>query len=71
VKGPKSPHLHSYTLDQRYAVINPQGFGSGDEFTSISRGSLDVLEAEGEGRAKRCRSGLHCRMVGRRTRRGR
>ena len=45
--------------------INPQGFGSGDEFFNYLKDAFDVLHAEGERAPKMMSVGLHCRLVGR------
>jgi putative urate catabolism protein len=67
VNGPKGPHLIiPYTLDANdMRFINPQGFGSGDEFFSYLKDAFDVLYAEGEDAPKMMSIGLHCRLVGR------
>ena len=67
VNGPKGPHLIiPYTLDANdMRFINPQGFGSGDEFFSYLKDAFDVLHAEGERAPKMMSVGLHCRLVGR------
>jgi putative urate catabolism protein len=67
VKGPKGPHLIiPYTLDANdMRFINPQGFGSGDEFYAYLRDTFDVLYAEGATAPKMMSVGLHCRLAGR------
>jgi putative urate catabolism protein len=67
VNGPKGPHLIiPYALDANdMRFINPQGFGSGDEFFAYLRDAFDVLYAEGESAPKMMSVGLHCRLVGR------
>jgi putative urate catabolism protein len=67
VKGPKGPHLIiPYALDANdMRFINPQGFGSGDEFYNYLKDAFDVLYAEGEDAPKMMSVGLHCRLVGR------
>jgi putative urate catabolism protein len=67
VNGPKGPHLIiPYTLDANdMRFINPQGFGSGDEFFNYLKDAFDVLYAEGENAPKMMSIGLHCRLVGR------
>jgi allantoinase len=67
VNGPQGPHLIiPYSLDANdMRFINPQGFGSAEEFFVYLRDAFDVLYAEGE-RAPKMRSvGLHCRLAGR------
>ncbi len=68
VAGPKGPHLViPYTLDandMRFAT--PQGFNSGDQFSSYLKDSFDLLYAEGKAGAPKMMSvGLHCRLAGR------
>jgi allantoinase len=67
LKGPKGPHLIiPYTLDANdMRFINPQGFGSGDEFFAYLRDTFDVLYAEGAATPKMMSVGLHCRLAGR------
>jgi putative urate catabolism protein len=67
VKGPKGPHLIiPYSLDANdMRFINPQGFGSGDDFFVYLRDVFDVLYAEGEAAPKMMSVGLHCRLAGR------
>lgn len=67
VRGPKGPHLIiPYSLDANdMRFINPQGFGSGDEFYAYLRDAFDVLYAEGATAPKMMSIGLHCRLVGR------
>jgi putative urate catabolism protein len=67
VNGPKGPHLIiPYTLDANdMRFVNPQGFGSGDEFFTYLKDSFDYLYAEGEHAPKMMSVGLHCRLVGR------
>jgi putative urate catabolism protein len=67
VNGPKGPHLLiPYTLDANdMRFVNPQGFGTGDEFFAYLRDAFDVLHAEGERAPKMMSVGLHCRLVGR------
>ncbi len=67
VRGPKGPHLIiPYTLDANdMRFINPQGFGSGDEFYAYLRDAFDLLYAEGETVPKMMSIGLHCRLAGR------
>ena len=45
--------------------VNPQGFGSGEEFFTYLKDSFDFLYAEGEQTPKMMSVGLHCRLVGR------
>ena len=67
VNGPNGPHLIiPYTLDANdMRFVNPQGFGSGDEFFTYLKDSFDFLYAEGERAPKMMSVGLHCRLVGR------
>jgi putative urate catabolism protein len=67
VNSAKGPHLIiPYTLDANdMRFINPQGFGSGDEFFNYLKDAFDVLYAEGEDAPKMMSVGLHCRLVGR------
>src|SRR5260370_36359891 len=67
VNSAKGPHLIiPYTLDANdMRFINPQGFGSGDEFFNYLKDAFDVLYAEGEHAPKMMSVGLHCRLVGR------
>lgn len=67
VGGPKGPHLIiPYSLDANdMRFINPQGFGSSDEFFAYLRDAFDVLYAEGEVAPKLMSIGLHCRLAGR------
>ena len=67
VKGPNGPHLIiPYALDANdMRFINPQGFGSGDEFFAYLRDAFDVLYAEGATAPKMMSVGLHCRLAGR------
>ncbi len=67
VNGPNGPHLIiPYTLDSNdMRFVNPQGFGSGDEFFTYLKDSFDFLYAEGERAPKMMSVGLHCRLVGR------
>jgi putative urate catabolism protein len=67
IKGPKAPQLIiPYTLDANdMRFVNPQGFGSGDEFYTYLKDSFDVLYAEGATAPKMMSVGLHCRLVGR------
>ncbi len=67
VQGPKEPHLViPYALDVNdMRFVNPQGFGSGDEFFTYLKDSFDFLYAEGEQTPKMMSVGLHCRLVGR------
>jgi len=67
IKGPKGPHLIiPYTLDANdMRFINPQGFGTGNEFFMYLRDAFDVLYAEGEYAPRMMSVGLHCRLAGR------
>lgn len=67
VNGPKGLHLIiPYTLDANdMRFINPQGFGTGEEFYAYLRDAFDVLYAEGESAPKMMSIGLHCRLAGR------
>jgi peptidoglycan/xylan/chitin deacetylase (PgdA/CDA1 family) len=67
VQGPKGPHLIiPYTLDANdMRFVNPQGFGSGDEFFGYLKDAFEFLYAEGERAPKMMSVGLHCRLVGR------
>jgi chitin deacetylase len=67
IKGPKGPHLIiPYSLDANdMRFINPQGFGSGDEFFGYLRDTFDFLYSEGEHAPKMMSVGLHCRLAGR------
>ena len=67
INGPNGPHLIiPYTLDcNDMRFVNPQGFGSGDEFFTYLKDSFDFLYAEGERAPKMMSVGLHCRLVGR------
>lgn len=67
VNGPNGPHLIiPYTLDANdMRFVNPQGFGSGDEFFTYLKDSFDFLYEEGERAPKMMSVGLHCRLVGR------
>jgi putative urate catabolism protein len=67
VKGPNGPHvIIPYTLDNNdMRFINPQGFGTSDDFFTYLRDAFDVLYAEGEDTPKMMSVGLHCRLAGR------
>jgi putative urate catabolism protein len=67
IKGPKGLHLIiPYTLDANdMRFINPQGFGTGNEFFMYLRDAFDVLYAEGEHAPRMMSVGLHCRLAGR------
>jgi peptidoglycan/xylan/chitin deacetylase (PgdA/CDA1 family) len=67
VNGPKGPHLIiPYALDANdMRFVNPQGFGSGDDFLTYLTDAFDVLYAEGESAPKMMSVGLHCRLIGR------
>jgi putative urate catabolism protein len=67
VNGANGPHvIVPYTLDANdMRFINPQGFGSGDEFFAYLRDAFDVLYAEGATAPKMMSVGLHCRLAGR------
>jgi putative urate catabolism protein len=67
IKGSKGPHLIiPYSLDANdMRFINPQGFGTGDEFFSYLRDTFDFLYSEGEHAPKMMSVGLHCRLAGR------
>jgi putative urate catabolism protein len=62
-----NPHLIiPYTLDandMRFAT--PQGFNTGDQFSTYLRDTFDELYHEGAGAPKMMSVGLHCRLVGR------
>lgn len=62
-----TPHLIiPYSLDANdMRFINPQGFGTGDDFFRYLKDSFDVLYAEGETLPKMMSIGLHCRLAGR------
>ncbi|WP_439814983.1 allantoinase PuuE [Zavarzinia sp. CC-PAN008] len=61
------PHLIvPYTLDANdMRFINPQGFGTGEDFFQYLKDSFDVLHAEGAEAPKMMSVGLHCRLAGR------
>jgi putative urate catabolism protein len=65
VNGPKGPHLIvPYTLDANdMRFINPQGFGTGDDFFVYLRDTFDFLYNEDV--PKMMSVGLHCRLAGR------
>ena len=67
VNGPRGPHLIiPYSLDANdMRFINPQGFGSAEDFFAYLRDAFDVLYAEGESAPKIMSVGLHCRLAGR------
>ncbi len=67
VNGTQGPHLIiPYSLDANdMRFINPQGFGSAEEFFVYLRDAFDVLYAEGERAPKMMSVGLHCRLAGR------
>ena len=67
VNGPQGPHLIiPYSLDANdMRFINPQGFGSAEEFFVYLRDAFDVLYAEGDHAPKMMSVGLHCRLAGR------
>jgi len=67
LNGPKEPHLViPYTLDNNdMRFINPQGFGTGEDFFTYLKDGFDLLYAEGETAPKMMSIGLHCRLVGR------
>ncbi|MBM08532.1 MAG: polysaccharide deacetylase [Magnetovibrio sp.] len=56
-----------YTLDANdMRFSTPQGFNSGDQFTTYLKDAFDVLYAEGKaGVPKMMSIGLHCRLIGR------
>jgi allantoinase len=70
VNGPRGPHLIvPYTLDANdMRFINPQGFGTGDDFFVYLRDTFDLLYNEDT--AKMMSVGLHCRLAGRPGRAG-
>jgi putative urate catabolism protein len=61
------PHLIiPYTLDANdMRFINPQGFGTGEDFFTYLRDSFDLLYAEGAHAPTMMSVGLHCRLAGR------
>jgi putative urate catabolism protein len=61
------PHLIiPYTLDANdMRFINPQGFGTGEDFFTYLRDSFDFLYAEGAHAPTMMSVGLHCRLAGR------
>jgi len=65
VNGPRGPHLIvPYTLDANdMRFINPQGFGTGDDFFAYLRETFDGLYNEAT--PKMMSVGLHCRLAGR------
>ena len=67
LQGPAEPHLViPYSLDVNdMRFVNPQGFGSGEEFYTYLKDTFDVLYAEGKTSPKMMSIGLHCRLVGR------
>lgn len=67
VRYRSKPHLIiPYSLDANdMRFINPQGFGTGDDFFNYLKDSFDVLYAEGETLPRMMSIGLHCRLAGR------
>jgi putative urate catabolism protein len=65
VNGPRGPHLIvPYTLDANdMRFINPQGFGTGEDFFIYLRDAFDFLYNEDT--PKMMSVGLHCRLAGR------
>ena len=65
VNGPRGPHLIvPYTLDANdMRFINPQGFGTADDFFAYLRETFDGLYNEAT--PKMMSVGLHCRLAGR------
>ena len=67
VNGPNGAHLIiPYSLDVNdMRFINPQGFGTGEDFFSYLKDTFDLLYSEGERAPKMMSVGLHCRLAGR------
>jgi putative urate catabolism protein len=67
IRGPKGPHVViPYSLDANdMRFINPQGFGTGDDFFVYLRDAFEFLLEEGQSAPKMMSVGLHCRLAGR------